>query len=135
MRQYKGLTEGGNWVYGNLIVNNAQESDGIHKSEPLRTYIRERDYTRITDDSCWMYLIFEVIPETLRQQTGLKDKNGLTDIYEDDIIGVDGLIKGNQYENPNLLQDKTNLIVSAITSEDWQETYKQAMVRGCKHAK
>ena len=67
--------------------------------------------------------------------TGLKDKNGLTEVYEGDIIGVDGLIKGNQHESPNLLQEKTNFVVPAITSKAWEKAYKKAMVRGCKHAK
>jgi len=30
------------------------------------------------------------------QFTGLRDKNGLTQLYEGDIIGSDGLLKGNQ---------------------------------------
>lgn len=89
MRQYRGLTKECNWYYGNLIVNNARESDGIHKAEPLKAYIRERNSTWISDnyDKCWTYLTFEVIPETVGQQVGLKDKNG-KDLgwWKDDIV-------------------------------------------------
>ena len=40
----------------------------------------------------------------LMQYTGLKDKKNLTEIYEGDIIDIKGNVKGNIYENPNLLK-------------------------------
>ena len=84
--KFKGLTKDGNRVYGNLIANNARESDGIHKAEPLRAYIRERDLTWISEkaDKSWRYLTFEVIPETVGQFV-CKDKNG-KDVFADDFV-------------------------------------------------
>jgi len=63
------------------------------------------------------------------QYTGLKDKNSLSYIYEGDIIGVDGLIRGNKYENPELLQDTTILLLRDLaqrvggipTKKQWLE--------------
>ena len=67
------------------------------------------------------------------QYTGLKDKNDLTEIYECDILGIDGLVRGNMYESPQIYQERTDLIIPSITSKDWCEAYQTAMARGCKH--
>jgi hypothetical protein len=70
----------------------------------------------------------------LMQFTGLKDKSSATDVFEDDIIGADGLVKGNKYQNENLLQDKANFLITGFGTKDWFATYKEATARGCRDA-
>ena len=69
------------------------------------------------------------------QSTGLKDKKkDLTKVYEGDIIGGNGLVIGNKYEDADLLKDETNLLIQGFRTKDWLATYQKAMDRGCTNA-
>lgn len=79
-------------------------------------------------------LFYEVIPETVGQFTGLKDNNGLVNIYEGDIIDLDGLKKGDKYKNPNLLREKFNFVIEKMGTKSWRSTEQKAMEQGCFYA-
>ena len=113
--------DNGEWVEGSLLLieNLAYIYDG---------------------DSCpsevnFEYEFIDVDPATVGQYTGLQDKNSNARIFEGDLLSLSGTLIGNQYENEDLLKDRTNLLIEGLCTKEWIGTYQEAIKRGCVDAK
>ena len=76
---------------------------------------------------CMEYPLERII---LEQYTGLKDKNGLQEVYEGDIIDATGNIITNIHEKTHT--EKSDFIIQGFGTKDWIATYQGAVARGCK---
>ncbi|MBQ2177189.1 MAG: hypothetical protein II453_19750 [Alphaproteobacteria bacterium] len=112
--------DNGEWVYGSLITERNM-FDGNLMTMHIQDIEEPYDDNLIDD-------------ETVGQYTGLTDKNGLTKIFEYDIIDANGRKVGNYYENSNLLKDGTCFLVAKMGTKEWSRSEQEAIKRGCKYA-
>lgn len=119
-------TRGKSWLY--------PYPEGFHLFGETTCFdlIRDQMHERYPGESS-LLLMNEV---ELMQYTGLKDKNGITDIYEGDIIDMSGNVRGNIYERPGseVDRDDTDLVIQGFGTGAWIATYQEAVARGCKNA-
>jgi len=91
----------------------------------------DNDIPKIAKDCGGLFIT--CLKGTEGQFTGLKDKNGLTDIYEGDIIDKTGKVIGNIYEN-NVDKGKIGTVIQGIGTEIGQKTISRAILLGCKYS-
>ena len=126
----KDLQEHNGWLYGYFYksdINKRERESGkatLIFTPNCDTFIYVPEY-----HNSWM-----VKPETLGEYVALKDKNGLTKIFEYDIIDANGRKVGNYYENSNLLKDGTCFLVAKMGTKEWSRSEQEAIKRGCKYA-
>lgn len=121
--------DNGEWAYGYYAESHRSMNSKI---KPHKAWIVES----FASNGGWLTPMIRraIYDETVGQYTGLTDKNGLTKIFEYDIIDANGRKVGNYYENSNLLKDGTCLLVAKMGTKEWSRSEQEAIKRGCKYA-
>lgn len=103
------------WNENHIVVGDGVFAYGSHKLDENLYYYSKVDWTPM-------------------QFTGLRDKNGVTEVYEGDIIDIEGNIIGNIYESPQIHKEGVTVIIEGMGTSTWRNTESVAMGRGCKYA-
>lgn len=118
--------DNGDWMCGSII----SFDDGSKVILPSSAEVFMQSGTStICCNEC-----YDVDPATIGQYTGLTDKNGLIKVFECDIIDANGRKVGNYYENSDLLEKGTCLLVARMGTKEWARSEQEAIKRGCRYA-